>query len=165
MKQKRRLEERFRPSAPCSCETCVSYCMRPGWWTVNEAKAAFATGLAPRMMLEMAPDLSFGVLAPGFKGCEGGFARQNCWGCGCTFLHNRRCELFGSGFSPLECLFCHHERAGQGQACHAAIEKDWRANGQELVKRWVGLMGLWEPYALVSAYAHLETGAQPAPFA
>ncbi len=153
MKQRLRLEERYRPSAPCSCETCVAYCMRPGWWTVCEAEAAFAAGLGPRMMLEMAPDLTFGVLSPGFRGCEGGFARQLYWGCGCTFLHEGLCELFGSGHSPLECLFCHHEREGQGQACHAAIEKDWRVSGQDLVKKWVGLMGLWEPYALVSAYS------------
>ncbi len=154
MKQKRTLSERYRPSAPCSCDICVAYCMRPGWWTVNEAQAAFAAGLAPRMMLEMAPDLAFGVLAPAFKGCEGGFARQGGWGCGCTFLHEGLCELFGSGHSPFECLFCHHERAGQGRLCHAAIERDWRLSGRDLVKQWVGLMGLWEPYALVSAYAN-----------
>ncbi len=157
MKQKRSLSERYRPSQPCSCGTCVAYCMRPGWWTVGEAEAAFAAGLANRMMLEMAPDLSFGVLAPAFKGCEGRFSQQDGWGRGCTFLQQGLCELFGSGYSPLECLFCHHDRAGQGALCHAALERDWRLCGQSLVKKWVGFMGLWEPYALVSTYAHMET--------
>ena len=160
MKQKRTLSERYRPSVPCSCDICVAYCMRPGWWTVSEAAAALSAGLGPRMMLEMSPDLSFGVLAPSFKGCEGGFSMQKYWGRGCTFLSEGLCELFGSGYSPLECLFCHHERAGQGPLCHAALERDWRENGQDLVKKWVGLMGLWEPYALVSTYAFLESATR-----
>ncbi len=46
--------------------------MRPGWWTVQEANEALHAGLGKRMMLEMSPDLSFGVLSPAFKGCEAG---------------------------------------------------------------------------------------------
>ena len=153
VKKKRGLEEKYPPSPPCSCETCVAYCMRPGWWTVQEAQKAIAAGYAPRMMLEMAPDLSFGVLSPAFKGCEGGFALQEFYGCGCTFLKNGLCELFGSGFSPLECRFCHHERKGLGQKCHADIEKDWRVSGKQLVKRWVSLTGVWEQYAMLTAYS------------
>lgn len=126
--------------------------MRPGWWTVQEAQKAIDAGYAPRVMLEMAPDLSFGVLSPAFKSCEGGFALQEFYGCGCTLLKNNLCELFDSGFSPLECRFCYHERKGPGQ-CHADIEKDWRVSGEQLVKKWVRLTGLWEQYALLTAYA------------
>ena len=43
-----------------------------GWWTVEQAAEAISTGLAFRMMLEIAPELTFGVLSPAFKGCEAG---------------------------------------------------------------------------------------------
>jgi hypothetical protein len=62
------LAARFPPSPPCSCETCLAYCARPGWWTVDEATRAIEAGYASRMMLEMAPDKTYGVLAPAFKG-------------------------------------------------------------------------------------------------
>jgi hypothetical protein len=156
VKRKRGLEEKYPPSQPCSCDICVAYCMRPGWWTVSEAARAIDAGYAPRMMLEMASDLSYGVLSPAFKGCEGAFALQAYWGHGCTFLKNSLCELFGSGFSPLECRFCHHERKGLGQKCHSDIDMDWRLKGEQLVKRWVGLVGLWEPYAFLTAYARIH---------
>ena len=34
------------PPPPCSCETCVSYCQSPGWWTIEEARLANDAGFA-----------------------------------------------------------------------------------------------------------------------
>ena len=118
--------------------------MRPGWWTVKEAGRALKAGLARHMMLEMSPDRSFGVLSPAFKGCEGFLALENYSSKGCTFLKNNLCELYGTGFQPLECRFCHHERQGLGPKCHADLEVDWHTPaGQALVERWSKLVGLW----------------------
>ncbi|SDN00028.1 hypothetical protein SAMN05192585_10939 [Acetanaerobacterium elongatum] len=137
-KKNRSLKEKYPSSEPCSCEICRSYCARPGWWTVEEAAQAIRAGYGGRMMLEIAPDMTFGVLSPAFKGCEGNFALQEYANNGCNFMRNGLCELHGTGFEPLECLFCHHERKGLGQKCHEDIEKDWNsAAGKRLVNRWV----------------------------
>ena len=63
------------------------------------------------MMLEMSPAFTFGVLAPAFKGCEMKFAYNEYASAGCTFLIDEQCELHGTGYQPLECRFCHHDRA------------------------------------------------------
>jgi hypothetical protein len=97
------------------------------------------------MMLEISPERTFGVLSPAFKGCEGFFALQDCKSNGCTFLKDNRCELHGSGFQPLECRFCHHDRPGLGPLCHADIEKDWHTPaGRALVAKWCKEAGLWD---------------------
>jgi hypothetical protein len=145
MQHKKELSKKYFPSEPCTCEICVGYCIRPGWWTVKEAAAAFHAGYANRMMLEIAPDRSFGVLSPAFQGCEGSFALQIYAKRGCNFLKAQRCELFGSGYEPLECRVCHHARPGLGPECHAEIEKEWAApEGRALVVRWTRKMGLWK---------------------
>jgi len=36
--------------------------MRSGWWTVDEASKAIDAGYAEKMMLEISPELNFGVL-------------------------------------------------------------------------------------------------------
>ncbi|MFH0919493.1 MAG: hypothetical protein V1913_03965 [Fibrobacterota bacterium] len=131
------LSEKYPPSKPCDCEICRAFCARPGWWTVEEADAAMKAGLSGRMMLEMAPDNAFGVLAPAFKGCETAFATQLFVHRGCTFLKEEKCELHGTGQQPLECRFCHHERPGQGPLCHADIEKEWNTPvGSTLIVAW-----------------------------
>ena len=143
-KHKRRLAlaEKYPPSSPCSCETCRSYCKRPGWWTVEEAARALEAGYAKRVMLEMAPGFTFGVLSPAFKGCETKFAFNEYASNGCTFLVDDKCELHGTGHQPLECRYCHHERAGMGPDCHADIEKDWNtAAGRTLVVKWSTAVG------------------------
>ncbi|WMJ86553.1 hypothetical protein [Anaerocolumna sp. MB42-C2] len=141
MKRKKKyksLKEKYPPSEPCSCEICTSYCIRPGWWTVEEAAQAIKAGYGNRMMLEISPDLTFGVLSPAFRGCEHNYALQEYAYNGCNFLNHGLCELHGTGFEPLECLFCHHLRKGLGQQCHADIEKDWRTpTGQALVNNWI----------------------------
>ena len=120
----------------------MGYCMRPGWWTVDQAARALDSGYGNRMMLEIAPELTFGVLSPAFKGCEGSIATNQYSKNGCTFLKNERCELFGTGHEPLECRFCHHDRGGQGPGCHADLEKDWKTTvGQVLVKKWIQQRG------------------------
>lgn len=140
------LNKKYPPSEPCSCELCRSFCRRPGWWTVEEARKAIDAGYAGRMMLEMAPDLSFGVLSPAFYGCENNFAIQEYARFGCNFLKNGLCELHGTGHMPLECRFCHHARSGQGLICHADIEKDWNTPaGQALVAQWGQMAGLLKP--------------------
>ncbi|MHC1771249.1 MAG: hypothetical protein AB9907_05830 [Flexilinea sp.] len=137
---KRRLSliYRFPPSEPCSCEICKAFCRRPGWWSVEEAKKAINAGYGNRMMLEMSPDFSFGVLSPAFRGCEQNFALQEYSRFGCNFLLNGLCELHDTEFAPLECRFCHHSRKGLGLECHAALERDWKTPaGQALVKVWI----------------------------
>jgi Fe-S-cluster containining protein len=137
------LAERYPPSPPCSCAVCAGYCARPGWWTVVEATRAIEAGYGERMMLEIAPELTFGVLSPAFKGCEAMFALNEFASRGCTFLADRRCELYGTPYQPLECRYCHHDRPGMGQKCHADIEEDWHTPaGQALVARWSDLVGL-----------------------
>ena len=157
MKARTRLADMFPPSPPCSCEVCVGYCIRPGWWTVSEAKRAIEAGLGPRMMLELSPDRRSGVLSPAFKGNEGLYALDDHARKGCGFLTpDRRCELFGTGLQPLECRFCHHERRGDGPKCHRALEKDWNSHaGRALVERWAAERGL--PWPLPAAAASRQT--------
>ena len=144
MKRKKSLAEKYPPSEPCSCSICVSYCRRPGWWTVDEAARAIDAGYADRMMLEMSPDRLFGVLSPAFRGCEVQFAMNQYASNGCTFLKDERCELHASDLTPLECRFCHHDRPNQGPRCHADIERDWNtAAGRALVVRWSNLTDFW----------------------
>ena len=147
------LYQKYPPSPSCSCDLCKSYCMRPGWWTVEEASRAVASGYARRMMLEIAPDFSFGILSPAFKGCEGGFALQEFSGYGCCFFKNGLCELHGTGFQPLECRFCHHSRQGLGQRCHNDLEQCWNTPaGRLLVERWITLVEIgirYVPAALI----------------
>jgi hypothetical protein len=145
MKRRRTLADRYPPSEPCSCEICLAYCKRPGWWTVEEAARAIEAGYGHRMMLEMAPEMTFAVLSPAFRGCEGGFAENRHATRGCTFLRDDRCELHGTGFQPLECCFCHHSRTGLGPRCHAEIERGWQApRARTLVREWGRLVGLWD---------------------
>jgi len=136
-KHRKALATRYPPSEPCSCDVCLAYCRRPGWWTVREATASIDAGYWNRMMLELALESSFGVVAPAFHGCGGNFALQEFAGRGCNFLAARRCELHGTGFQPLECRFCHHDRRGQGPECHAALEREWNTPaGRRAVGRW-----------------------------
>jgi hypothetical protein len=141
-KHHRNLEAKHPPSPPCSCDVCKSYCKRPGWWTVDEAAAAIEAGYGKRMMLEMAPDFTFGVLSPAFKGCEVQFAYKEYASAGCTFLVDGKCELHGTGHQPLECRFCHHDRPGMGPRCHADLEKDWNTKaGRDLIVQWNEAVG------------------------
>jgi hypothetical protein len=145
MKRKKTLADKYPPSEPCACEICLAYCVRPGWWTVREAAGALNAGYAGRMMLEVSPERTFGVLSPAFKGCEGAFALNTHARRGCNFLKDNRCELYGTGFQPLECRFCHHDRPGLGPRCHTAIEKDWLTPaGRALVAGWSKLTGVWD---------------------
>jgi hypothetical protein len=144
------LREKYPPSQPCSCEICVGYCHRPGWWTVEEAEKAIKAGLAHPMMLEVSPEGKFGVLSPSFKGNEGNYTLQLYSNQGCTFLDKGLCELSGTGFQPLECRYCHHERIGFGNQCHTYIEKDWNtAYAKRLIVRWGNITGFWERQGLV----------------
>jgi hypothetical protein len=138
IKRRPSLAEKYPPSEPCNCAQCLSFCRRPGWWTVVEAEGALAAGLGGRMMLEFAPDLTFGVLSPAFYGCEGGIAVNEFRNNGCNFLKGGRCELYRTAWMPLECRFCHHSRPGQGPKCHADLEQDWHTPaGQGLVAQWI----------------------------
>lgn len=97
------------------------------------------------MMLEISPEMNFGVLSPAFKGCEGSIALNIHASNGCNFLKDNLCELHNTGLIPLECSFCHHDRIGLGKKCHADIEKDWKSpKGQALIKEWGKTVGLWE---------------------
>jgi hypothetical protein len=138
------LQDKYPTSVPCTCDICRSYCQRPGWWTVEEAKNAIQKGKANRMMLEISPQKSFGVLSPAFKGNEANIALQILSRSGCTFYNNGLCELYGTGLQPLECRFCHHNRKGLGKKCHSDIEKEWKSKkAKELIVVWGTLTGLW----------------------
>lgn len=153
------LVRKFPPSQPCQCAICLSFCRRPGWWTVHQASQAMAQGYSNRMMLELSPDFGFGVLSPAFKGNENEIAVQAFADKGCTFLQDNLCELFGSGLEPLECRFTHHSRMGEGAKCHQALEADWRtAEGQQLVIRWCEGNDLFTRYGLeVEKYQRLKS--------
>jgi hypothetical protein len=139
----------YRPSPACSCDICKGFCRRPGWWTVDEAEKAFIAGFGGRMMLEVSPELSFGVLAPAFKGCERNIALQSYASLGCCFFEDGLCQLHGTGHQPLECRVCHHARPGVGARCHADIEKDWQSpRGQVLVNKWAEQFGILEKYGI-----------------
>lgn len=132
------LAEKYPPSEPCSCEVCTNYCRRPGWWTVKEAEAGINNKIGNRMMLELYPDFTFGVLSPAFKGNEGKVALQVFSHNSCTFFKNSLCELYNTGLQPLECRFCHHNRKGEGIKCHLDIEREWNSlTGKELVAIWI----------------------------
>lgn len=62
---------------------------------MEEAVRAIQTGYANRMMLEISPEMTFGVLSPAFKGCEGKFALNFYAHRGCNFLKDNLCELYG----------------------------------------------------------------------
>jgi anaerobic selenocysteine-containing dehydrogenase len=127
----------------------MNFCLRPGWWTVDEAVNAIEAGLAGRMMLEISPEQSFGVLSPSFKGNEGNYALQLFSKYGCTFLSNQLCTIHGTGLMPLECRFCHHSRMGLGKKCHHEIEKDWNTEkGKKLIVRWGNMTGFWQRQGL-----------------
>ncbi|MBN2050013.1 MAG: hypothetical protein JW760_06165 [Spirochaetales bacterium] len=107
---------------------------------VSEAREALERGYADRMMLEVAPDSSFGVLSPAFRGNEGFFACREFSMNGCTFLTDNGCELFDRSFRPLECRYCHHSRLGTGMACHREIGREWNSSkGKRLVEYWLNL--------------------------
>lgn len=138
VKHYKTLQEKYPPSKPCDCDTCKSYCKRPGWWTVEEALKAIQAGYGNRMMLELSPEFNYGVLSPAFKGCERYYAVQEFSSYGCNFLSDGLCDLHGTGLMPLECRYCHHTRKGLGEQCHADIEKDWNTSaGQKLVREWL----------------------------
>jgi len=89
-------------------------------------------------MLEVSPEHTFGVLSPAFYGCEGNFSLQIYSKNGCNFLKNNRCELYNSGYTPLECRFCHHDRIGEGQECHSVLENEWNSDaGRNLIDTWI----------------------------
>jgi hypothetical protein len=138
------LRDKYPASEPCSCDICRSYCRRPGWWTVEEAEYAISKGMANRMMFEISPEMTFGVLSPAFKGNEANFSLKIFSQNSCTFYKNRLCELFGTGLQPLECRFCHHDRKGLGKICHSEIEQDWKSKkARQLIVEWGNVIGLW----------------------
>jgi hypothetical protein len=139
------LKEKYPPSEPCSCEICKNFCLRPGWWTVEEADKAIQAGYAGRMMLEISPERDFGVLSPAFKGNESNYALQVFSKNGCSFYNNELCDLFGTGLQPLECRFCHHDRKGLGIKCHQDLEKEWKTNeAKRLIVKWGNMIGFWQ---------------------
>jgi hypothetical protein len=148
MTRKKDLRAKYPESPPCSCDVCVSYCRRPGWWTVEEAFRALEAGYGDRMMLEMSPDRAFGVLAPAYRGSEMSFGVRPASEPQCTFLVNGRCELHGIGYQPLECRVCHHSLPGLGPRCHSEIEREWNtAAGRALVVQWSNRTDFWKRVA------------------
>lgn len=144
-------KKRYPPSAGCSCDVCINYCRRPGWWTVGQARRAIEKGYASRMMLEISPDFKFAVLSPAFYGCEGFIATNDGAKNGCNFLKEGMCELHDTDILPLECAFCHHERVGKGIVCHNEISTQWHTlEAQKLVARWQKIVNFEEKLEKIS---------------
>jgi hypothetical protein len=142
MESQLRLEDRYPSSPPCNCEICRNYCLRPGWWTIEQASNAIKEGYSNRMMLEIAPEFTFAVLSPAFRGCEGLIAIEEFSKVGCNFFINGLCELHGTNLQPLECKVCHHAQPGLGPKCHLDIERQWNTSeGQEVVVKWMEQTG------------------------
>jgi hypothetical protein len=132
------LEDIYPPSPPCNCDICKSFCKRPGWWTIDQVPSAMRAGYSNKMMLEIAPDFTFAVLSPSFRGCEGYIAINEYSNNGCNFFVNEMCELHGTDLQPLECRVCHHDYLGLGPKCHLDIEKQWNSPAaQKLVIKWM----------------------------
>jgi hypothetical protein len=152
MKTETYLINKYPPSPACACDICLTYCARPGWWTVSEATQVLNAGYAKSMMLEISPDRTFGVLSPAFKNNGGFFALAEFAKQGCVFFINDQCGLHGTDLQPLECRFCHHDRPGQGPLCHAEIAQNWDSPaGRALVLRWgrhLGLIPLFKQFHL-----------------
>jgi hypothetical protein len=145
MDQAFRLEDYYSPSLPCDCEICRSYCIRPGWWTIEQASIAIDEGYDAKMMLEIAPDFSFAVLSPAFKGCEGQIAVNEFAKNGCIFFSDGLCELHETSFQPLECKVCHHSSPGKGPKIHYELEKQWNTpQGIDVVIKWMKKTELWD---------------------
>jgi len=131
------LIKRYPASTNCTCNMCKSFCIRSGWWSVQQARIAIRNGYAHRMMMEISPEFTFAVLSPAFLCNENMIALQKYSGNGCCFLHNGLCELHDIESLPLECAFCNHDRIEEGQQCHGDLEKDWNTSrGQALTMRW-----------------------------
>lgn len=140
------LYKRFPPSESCSCDICTSYCLRPGWPLVQEARMAIENGQANRLMIEFSTDYAFGILVPAFRGNEGLYALDIYSHNGCTFLTSSGCLIFETRYRPLECCFCHHARNGLGLSCHLQIARDWNTSkGKRLVQRWLAMQHLKYP--------------------
>lgn len=146
LEQYQTMSELFPPSASCHFDVRQS-CQRTGWWTVEEAQRAMKNGLSLRMMLDVSPDLSYGVLSPAYRGCEGNVALNSLKKNGCAFDADGSCRLHNTGLQPLECRFCHHTRVDLELKCHEALDWDWRTpQGQALVQAWTKEVGLWIRY-------------------
>lgn len=158
-RKKETLSKKYPPSEPCSCEICSKFCCRPGWWTVEQASKAIEAGYAQRMMLEIEPKLSFGVLSPAFKGNEGDLANPLFINNGCSFLKNNLCELHDTGLKPLECLFAHHQHMELGMQCHKDIGAEWNTTaGRSLVKKWIAIMQLYDKHPWLKAWFSRSEG-------
>lgn len=112
----------------CACAKCVAICNNPGWMTPEEAEAAIAAGLGPRLMADwMEPCSELGnaervfIICPASEGYEGGNARDfefnellmMAFGPGlitkgrCNFLRDdHRCELHDTPHKPKQCREC-----------------------------------------------------------
>lgn len=145
MKTDAEISRKYLDSPACTCDVCVSFCRRPGWWTVEEAARAMDAGYGTRMMLEMGPANAFAVLSPAFKGAEQDFATNIHAHHGCTFLVDKRCQLHGTGLQPLECRCSCHDRPGMGERCHADLGRQWNSpSGRALVVRWSNQTEFWQ---------------------
>ena len=144
MTRERSLVEKYPPSAQCSCAICISYCRRPGWWTVEEAAAARQAGDGDSMVLEVGPGNAFRFLSPPFSGNEVVFTAKEVAGQDYTFLENERCQLYVTSHQPLECPFCHHDRPGQGTSGYRDVGKQWSSPAERaLGVRRTDQSGFW----------------------
>lgn len=132
------LELRYPDAPACSCKLCKAQCHRPGWMTVEEAKAAIAAGYGDRLMIDylhLGGDQFIGVLCPAYTGREGKLAEWSGGVGGCVLqTADGLCEIHDSGFKPLECRTASHDPS-KAKRRPGNIKED-------IAREWMSLEGV-----------------------
>lgn len=143
------IRQKWPATEDCSCDECVGYCERPGWFLPDEVRvAAEYLGLSLREMFERYLvvdwwgggsdiDHHVGILAPGKPSETGrvasiGFVR----GEGCVFLNeDGKCSIHA--VKPHECRLAHHVVVHAGNS-HLEIARVWDGEEGRALIREVG---------------------------
>jgi Fe-S-cluster containining protein len=139
----------------CTCETCISYCRRPGWFTPEEAQMAIASGYGKLLMLDYwvssGDKEDIFLLCPANPGYERQSAPEvslltmalyaavgtsNPLYSGCTMLStDNRCGIHA--IKPLECKVAHHAFPDASTGLHEEIAMLWDNDAAQLiVNQW-----------------------------
>lgn len=163
----KQIRKKWPATLPCSCDRCVSYCQRPGWFLPDEIRSLAAhLGLTVKELFDqylvvdwwggtgkegIPEGTDIGILSPG-KPHEHGQLASLGFGvhpADCIFLKEGKCSIHA--VKPQECRNARHDvEPAKGQ--HVAIAKAWqREEGRELLRE-VGFdpdsIGLKEPNLL-----------------
>lgn len=135
----------LKDTRSCTCEKCMSFCLRPCWPLPEEASKLIELGYANRMMLdywvgdgEDGGDIN--IISPACLGYEGYCAPF--WPTGtCTMqdVGSGLCDLHGV-CKPYEGRITYHDRVTDQ---HKAVADAWNCDyGREVVERWGEAVGM-----------------------